>query len=95
MPARHFKITGHVHGVGFRYAMRSEARRLGLAGWVRNRADGSVEAVAVGGEAALDRLAAWAQHGPPASKVHNVQIRAATDAEAAGADDPFNYRPNV
>ena len=57
MPARHFTIIGDVQGVGYRYAMVCEARRLRLAGWVRNRADGSVEAVAVGAHGALDELA--------------------------------------
>ncbi|MGH6609978.1 MAG: acylphosphatase [Burkholderiaceae bacterium] len=89
MAARHFKITGDVQGVGFRYAMTSEARRLRLAGWVRNRADGSVEAVAVGDAAALGQLEQWAQHGPPAAIVQHVESRAASDVEAAGASEPF------
>lgn len=93
MPARHFRITGHVQGVGFRYAMCSEARRLRLAGWVRNRADGSVEAVAVGDQAALDRLTGWARRGPPAAKVNDVQVRIATDTELAEAGDPFSPLP--
>jgi acylphosphatase len=92
MPALHFNITGQVQGVGFRYAMCSEARRLRLTGWVRNCTDGSVEAVAVGDEAALQRLARWAQHGPPGSRVESVQVTAATDAQAADVDDPFNQR---
>ena len=89
MPARHLKIVGDVQGVGFRYAMLREARRLRLAGWVRNRTDGSVESVAVGNEQALDQLERWAHHGPPASNVHGVQTREATDAEAASAAEPF------
>ena len=92
MPALHFSITGHVQGVGFRYAMCSEARRLRLTGWVRNCTNGSVEAVAVGDQAALQRLAQWARRGPPGSRVEDVQITAATDAQAADVDDPFNQR---
>ena len=92
VPALHFNITGQVQGVGFRYAMCSEARRLRLTGWVRNCTDGSVEAVAVGDEAALQRLARWAKHGPPGSRVESVQVTAATDAQADDVDDPFNQR---
>lgn len=95
MPAWHFKIIGQVHGVGFRYAMRSEARRLQLAGWVRNRTDGSVEAVAAGEQAALEQMAQWARRGPPASTVLEVQIRVMTVAEADDASDSFNLRSTV
>lgn len=95
MVARYFRIKGQVHGVGFRVAMRSEARRLQLAGWVRNCADGSVEAVAAGDQAALDQLTAWGRHGPPAAKVREISSRAATDAEAVDVDDPFSYRPSA
>jgi acylphosphatase len=92
MPARHFKIIGDVQGVGYRYAMLCEARRLRLTGWVRNRADGSVEAVAVGGHGALDELERWSRRGPPAAMVRQVQARAATDSEAADAGEPFTQR---
>lgn len=95
MAELHFTITGQVHGVGFRYEMCREARRLRLAGWVRNRSDGSVEAVAVGDEAALQRLAQWAQRGPASARVHDVQIRGATAAEADGIDVAFNQRPTA
>ncbi len=92
MAARHFTITGAVQGVGFRYAMCAEARHLQLAGWVRNRADGSVEALAVGESAALEALARWARRGPPAAQVHGVQMRAASESEAADAGRSFNQR---
>lgn len=92
MPGLHFKITGHVNGVGFRYAMCRQARHLGLAGWVRNRTDGSVEAVAVGEKVRLQRLVQWAQRGPDPARVEDVQTRAATDSEAEDADDPFTQR---
>ena len=95
MPALHFKITGQVQGVGFRYSMCKEARRLRLAGWVRNCADGSVEAVAAGDEESLRRVAQWAQRGPPGSRVDEVQTRAATDTEATDLDDPFQQRMSV
>jgi len=95
LPALHFKITGQVQGVGFRYSMCKEARRLGLAGWVRNSSDGSVEAVAVGDEAALQRLAQWTRRGPPGASVDGVYVSNATDAQAVDADEPFNQRSSV
>jgi acylphosphatase len=65
-------IRGRVQGVGFRDAISREAERLGVTGWVRNRATGDVEAVAQGGKAALDSLLAWARRGPPAARVEHV-----------------------
>jgi acylphosphatase len=95
MPGLHFKITGRVQGVGFRYAMCFEARRLRLAGWVRNCFDGSVEAVAVGDTVALQRLAQWARRGPPAAQVRDAQIRPANAAQEGDVDEPFNERPSA
>jgi acylphosphatase len=92
MPALHFKIAGIVQGVGFRYTMCREARRLRLAGWVRNCDDGSVEAVAVGDDEALQRLVQWAQHGPPGARVDDLQVQPATAAQASDVDHPFNQR---
>jgi acylphosphatase len=92
MPALHLNITGQVQGVGFRYAMCREARRLQLTGWVRNCTNGSVEAIAAGDHEALQRLAQWARRGPPGARVRDVQISAATDAQAADVDDPFSQR---
>ena len=76
MPARRYLVSGLVQGVGFRHAMRREAQRLGLHGWVRNRADGTVEAVAVGADGWLDALQRWAHHGPPAAQVDTVEVTA-------------------
>ena len=92
MPALHFKITGHVQGVGFRWTMCDEARRLRLAGWVRNLNDGSVEAVAVGDDLALQRLVQWAGHGPGGARVDSVEVNTATAAQASDFDDPFGQR---
>ena len=78
--------TGHVQGVWYRGSMQDEARRLGITGWVRNRADGSVEAEASGAAAALDRLVAWARVGPRAARVEEVRVEALPDA-AADSDD--------
>ncbi|MGH7786216.1 MAG: acylphosphatase [Candidatus Binatia bacterium] len=69
----HIVVSGRVQGVGFRYFTAAEARRLGLHGWVRNAADGSVEIVAAGSPARLRELAAWCRHGPPSARVHEVR----------------------
>jgi acylphosphatase len=79
----HLLVEGIVQGVFFRQSTLHEAQRLGLVGWVANRADGAVELEAEGEEAALGELVAWAQHGPPAAKVERVSQRslAPTNAE--------------
>lgn len=89
MMIRRLQITGRVQGVGFRYAMQHEAMRLGLTGWVRNRRDGSVEALAQGTAESVDALIAWARHGPPGARVADLQI--APGAPEALAE--FELRP--
>ncbi len=74
------EITGQVQGVGFRYAMRAEARRRGVSGWVRNRRDGSVEALLQGEADAVGALVDWARQGPPGARVAEVRAAAADDA---------------
>jgi len=71
--ARHLRIRGRVQGVFFRESMRQEAERLGVTGWVRNRADGSVEAWIQGEQAALHELLAWSRRGPPRAEVSGVE----------------------
>ena len=88
MAACRFLIRGVVQGVGFRYATSREARRLGLRGWVRNSADGSVEAVAVGDERQLVALQRWAERGPPAAKVETVELESLPE-EAVAALRPM------
>ena len=81
MIARRLTISGQVQGVGFRYALADEARARNLRGWVRNRRDGSVEAVVAGSEGDVEAVIAWARHGPPAAQVTRVAVEpAATDA---------------
>jgi acylphosphatase len=70
----HLAIRGRVQGVFFRDSMRREARRLGVSGWVRNCADGSVEAVVQGDAAAVDAMVQWAHHGPDRANVGSVNI---------------------
>jgi acylphosphatase len=79
------RISGLVQGVGFRDAMQREAARLGVAGWVRNCTDGSVEALAQGDAAAVAALAQWAHRGPPAARVERVEC----GPPAAGHDRPY------
>jgi len=69
----HLLISGRVQGVGFRDALQREAARLGLCGWVRNRAAGQVEALAQGPEEAVAAFVDWARRGPPAAHVERVQ----------------------
>jgi acylphosphatase len=88
MAARRLVIRGLVQGVGFRHATRGEAQRLGLRGWVRNCADGSVEAVALGDEEQLDALARWARRGPPAARVESVDVTSLEDGAVARLQPP-------
>ena len=81
MVARHLQIRGRVQGVGFRYSMQREATRLGVNGWVRNRRDGSVEALAQGREEAVAALTAWARRGPPGACVDELRISDAAPEE--------------
>ena len=66
-------VKGRVQGVFFRAATAQEARSLGLSGWVRNRADATVEIAAEGPRRNLEMLAAWAHQGPPAARVTDVE----------------------
>jgi acylphosphatase len=87
---RRLRIQGIVQGVGFRYSLEREALRLGLGGWVRNRRDGSVEAVVSGPAPAVEALVAWAHHGPPSSRVTSVTVT--TDE---GLFEDFEQRPTA
>lgn len=76
---RHLRITGRVQGVYYRASMTEEATRLGLQGWVRNRQDGSVEALAQGPASAVQALIDWAHQGPRLARVDEVQVTAVED----------------
>ena len=71
------RVTGRVQGVSFRYYTREEAARLGVAGWVGNQPDGSVELYAEGPADDVDALVAWCQDGPPLARVRDVAVRPA------------------
>ena len=75
------RVVGCVQGVGFRLATQDKARALGVFGWVRNLADGSVEVRAHGPSQSVDQLITWLWQGPPTAKVHTVQ-----ETEPAGDD---------
>lgn len=77
-------ITGRVQGVGFRYALQREALARGLAGWVRNRRDGSVEALFAGPAEAVERMLEACRVGPSRARVDAVARHAAEDDGVAG-----------
>ena len=68
----HVVVRGRVQGVGFRWFVREEARRLNVAGWVRNRADGCVEVAAEGTNDSIDALRRALEEGPPGATVATV-----------------------
>jgi len=83
-------IKGIVQGVGYRQWMCAEAGRLGLAGWVRNRRDGNVEAVIDGPPPAVAAMIEGARRGPPAARVSGVQV-----SEIEGHFSDFEWRPTA
>ncbi len=74
-------VTGRVQGVGFRAATRDKALALGLAGWARNRPDGSVELLAEGPGAAVAAFLLWCQSGPSLARVDDCYV---TEGEPGG-----------
>jgi acylphosphatase len=76
---RRLRISGRVQGVFFRESMRLRAEQLNVTGWVRNCADGTVEAVAQGDAFAVGRLIEWAQRGSDAAKVEKVDVESIED----------------
>ena len=94
MPVRvsvRVRIEGHVQGVWYRGWTVEEARKRGLAGWVRNRADGSVEALLSGPPADVDSMVAACRRGPPAARVTAVH----SERDEAPAGTGFHQAPTV
>ncbi len=77
--AKHVVVTGRVQGVSFRAWTRQQAEARGVSGWVRNRVDGSVEAILAGPDAAVEALITALHEGPAAARVEAVQV---TEAKA-------------
>ena len=85
-------IEGWVQGVAYRAWTQRQAQELGLAGWVRNRREGWVEALFSGGEGAVDGMLAACANGPAAARVSAVRILG--EGEPAPADPVFRVRPS-
>jgi acylphosphatase len=81
--ARRITVRGRVQGVGYRAWTMNEAERRGLRGWVRNRRDGSVEALLIGEEAAVAAMIALCRKGPPAARVEAVGSAVAQDDDSS------------
>lgn len=94
---RHVVIRGEVQGVGYRAWAEYIARQLGLDGWVRNRRDGTVEAVFAGPTPAVAKMIETCGRGPPASLVEAVEQRQGTAADLAlrRAGEGFSVLPTA
>ena len=92
MIAQRLVIRGRVQGLGYRYAMTAAAEALGVTGWVRNRRDGTVEAVVQGDEEVVERLIDWCRRGPVGASVTAV---AAEGHVVDGALNGFSMRPTA
>jgi acylphosphatase len=86
---KHLIVSGRVQGVGFREYLRREAERLNVKGWVRNRHDGTVEAILHGWPEDVAKILNWAQRGPPAAHVTAMDVN-----EASGEFETFEHRPS-
>jgi acylphosphatase len=78
---RRVVVRGRVQGVGFRAFVEEEARERRIAGWVRNRRDGAVEAVFAGSLDEVDAMTAAVRRGPPAARVEAVDVTQAGDED--------------
>ena len=90
MEIRHLMITGLVQGIGYRYSMVVAAGRLGVSGWVRNRRDGSVEAVICGSPEQVAAMIDWARRGPAGADVAHVAVEL-----GEGSFVGFEQRPSA
>ena len=94
--ATHLIISGTVQGIGYRESMRQEAQQLGVAGWVRNRRDGTVEALVDGDPDAVRKLILWAHQGPRGARISGVKATGADETVDTGETlTGFEIRPTV
>ena len=94
--AVHVAVRGRVQGVGYRAFVEDEAARLGLRGWVRNRRDGSVEAVFAGEAEPIRAMIGLCRQGPPGARVDSLDQREATAGERGlGGADRFAVLPTA
>ncbi len=84
MPAYRYVVAGRVQGVGYRYFVLRQAEALGVSGYARNRADGSVEVVAEGDETVLADFEARLREGPSFAEVGNVEREAIAERGSGG-----------
>jgi len=87
---KRLRVHGRVQGVGYRYSMLAEASRHGVSGWVRNRRDGTVEAVVAGSADAVERIVEWARSGPPGAAVTQLEVE-----DAEGGFEGFESLPTA
>jgi acylphosphatase len=85
------RIEGFVQAVGYRHFAIEEANRLGIDGWIRNRSDGTVEALASGRTKAVEAFVGACMHGPEGSRIKNVELHKAEAPQEKG----FHRRPSV
>jgi acylphosphatase len=85
------RIRGRVQGVGYRDWTMRRADALGLRGWVRNRSDGSVEALFIGPQEVVDRMVGDCRRGPSMARVEAIE----TQADIVSAGDTFAFRPTI
>lgn len=90
---KHLVVYGRVQGVGFRHFVTQKANRLEMKGWVRNRRDGTVEAVVAGKSQDIEQLLAEIRKGPPASSVSNIEIEDLDNTHSLESD--FTVKPTV
>jgi acylphosphatase len=86
----HARITGRVQGVGYRAWTVATASKFGLSGWVRNRKDGSVEALFYGTQAQLDDMVKACRKGPLLAKVEHIDL---VESQETPAEERFEHRP--
>jgi acylphosphatase len=90
MLVKRLRIHGRVQGIGYRHSMLSRAVAAGITGWVRNRRDGTVEAMVAGPARAVEEIIAWARRGPQGAVVTRVDVE-----DAEGEFESFEQLPSA